>query len=100
MCCIDNDKGWFILVFMVLFGQLECLVELIYNWDGDDGLFLDSWYFGYLVYCVENIYDMCQKLMDVGVMINCLLCDGYMVFVCSLDNVFIELFQEGDDLLL
>ncbi|MDN3713398.1 VOC family protein [Paracoccus cavernae] len=95
---IDNDKGRFTLVFMAPPGQPDTPVELTYNWDGDEGLPSDSRHFGHLAYRVENIYDLCQKLMDAGVVINRPPRDGHMAFVRSPDNVSIELLQEGDHL--
>lgn len=95
---IDNEKGRFSLVFMAPPGQEECPVELTYNWDGDDGLPSDSRHFGHLAYSVENIYDMCQHLMDNGVTINRPPRDGHMAFVRSPDNVSVELLQMGDAL--
>jgi lactoylglutathione lyase len=94
----DNEKGRFTLIFMAPEGQEECPVELTYNWDGDDGLPSDSRHFGHLAYRVDNIYDMCQHLMDNGVTINRPPRDGYMAFVRSPDNVSIELLQSGDPL--
>ncbi|MDF3856139.1 VOC family protein [Paracoccus sp. P2] len=95
---IDNEKGRFTLVFMAPPGQPECPVELTWNWDGDDGLPSDSRHFGHLAYRVENIYEMCQKLMDAGVTINRPPRDGHMAFVRSPDNISIELLQEGESL--
>ncbi|MFT4014207.1 MAG: VOC family protein [Paracoccus sp. (in: a-proteobacteria)] len=92
---IDNEKGRFTLVFMAPPGQPECPVELTFNWDGDDGLPSDSRHFGHLAYQVENIYEMCQKLMDAGVTINRPPRDGHMAFVRSPDNVSVELLQAG-----
>ncbi|MEC7299782.1 MAG: VOC family protein [Pseudomonadota bacterium] len=92
---IDNEKGRFTLVFMAPEGQEDCPVELTYNWDGDDALPSDSRHFGHLAYRVENIYEMCQKLMDAGVTINRPPRDGHMAFVRSPDNISIELLQEG-----
>ena len=92
---IENDQGRFTLVFMAPPGQEECPVELTYNWDGDDGLPSDSRQFGHLAYRVDNIYDMCQKLMDAGVTINRPPRDGHMAFIRSPDNVSIELLQDG-----
>ena len=94
----DNEGGRFTLVFMAPEGQEECPVELTYNWDGDDGLPSDSRHFGHLAYRVENIYDICQHLMDNDVTINRPPRDGHMAFVRSPDNVSIELLQEGDSL--
>ena len=94
----DNEQGRFTLVFLAPEGQEECPVELTYNWDGDDGLPSDSRHFGHLAYSVENIYDMCQHLMDNGVTINRPPRDGRMAFVRSPDNISIELLQEGEAL--
>ena len=95
---IENEKGRFTLVFMAPPGQEDCPVELTYNWDGDDGLPSDSRHFGHLAYSVENIYDMCQRLMDNGVTINRPPRDGHMAFVRSPDNISVELLQMGDAL--
>ena len=91
----DNEGGRFTLVFMAPEGQEECPVELTYNWDGDEGLPSDSRHFGHLAYDVEDIYAMCQHLMDNGVTINRPPRDGRMAFVRSPDNVSIELLQMG-----
>ncbi|MFD0980902.1 VOC family protein [Tropicimonas aquimaris] len=94
----ESEGGRFTLVFMAPPGQPECPVELTYNWDGDEGLPSDSRHFGHLAYAVENIYDMCQHLMDNGVTINRPPRDGRMAFVRSPDNISIELLQMGDAL--
>ena len=94
----DNDKGRFSLVFMSPPGQDNAAVEMTYNWDGDEGLPSDSRHFGHLAYRVENIYDLCQHLMDNGITINRPPRDGNMAFVRSPDNVSIELLQMGDPL--
>lgn len=94
----DNEGGRFTLVFMAPEGQEECPVEVTYNWDGDDGLPSDGRHFGHLAYRTENIYTLCQHLMDNGVTINRPPRDGHMAFVRSPDNISIELLQEGDAL--
>ncbi|MFN3274464.1 MAG: VOC family protein [Paracoccus sp. (in: a-proteobacteria)] len=94
----DSEKGRFTLVFMAPPGQPDCPVELTYNWDGDEGLPSDSRHFGHLAYRTGNIYDLCQSLMDAGVIINRPPRDGHMAFVRSPDNISIELLQEGDAL--
>ncbi len=95
---IDNEGGRFTLVFMSPPGQENASVELTYNWDGDEGLPSDSRHFGHLAYRVDNIYEMCQHLMDNGVTINRPPRDGHMAFVRSPDNVSVELLQRGDNL--
>jgi lactoylglutathione lyase len=94
----ENEGGRFTLVFMTPPGQEDAHVELTYNWDGDEGLPSDSRHFGHLAYSVENIYDMCQHLMDNGVTINRPPRDGRMAFVRSPDNISIELLQDGEAL--
>lgn len=65
------------------------MVELIYNWDLED--YDGGCNFGYFVYWVGDIYDVCECFQKFGVIINCLFCDGCMVFVCLLDGILVEL---------
>ncbi len=97
---MDHEGGRFTLVFLCPPDQDDghADVELTYNWDGDDGLPSDGRHFGHLAYTVENIYEMCQTLMDNGVVINRPPRDGHMAFVRSPDNISIELLQEGESL--
>jgi len=95
---MDSEAGRFSLIFMAPEGQEECPVELTYNWDGDEGLPSDSRHFGHLAYEVEDIYTLCQILMDNGVVINRPPRDGHMAFVRSPDNISIELLQKGEAL--
>ncbi|WP_226780448.1 VOC family protein [Oceaniglobus trochenteri] len=95
---IDNEGGRFTLLFLSPPGQENAAVELTHNWDGDEGLPSDSRHFGHLAYRVDNIYDLCQHLMDNGVTINRPPRDGHMAFVRSPDNVSVELLQRGDPL--
>lgn len=94
----DSEKGRFTNVFMAPEGQEDYPLELTYNWDGDDGLPSDSRHFGHLAYRVDDIYQLCQKLMDAGVTINRPPHDGHMAFVRSPDNISVELLQMGDAL--
>ncbi|MQQ09895.1 lactoylglutathione lyase [Epibacterium sp. SM1979] len=95
---IDSEQGRFSLIFMAPPGQEEAPVELTYNWDGDDELPSDSRHFGHLAYGVDDIYAVCQHLMDNGVTINRPPRDGHMAFVRSPDNISVELLQNGDRL--
>ncbi len=94
----ESEQGRFTLIFMAAPGDEACPVELTYNWDGDDGLPSDSRHFGHLAYAVDNIYEVCQHLMDNGVTINRPPRDGRMAFVRSPDNISIELLQAGEAL--
>ncbi|WP_116367894.1 VOC family protein [Parahaliea mediterranea] len=99
----DNEGGRFTLVFLAAPADAEKarehkapLVELTYNWDPE--AYSGGRNFGHLAYRVENIYDLCQRLMDAGVTINRPPRDGHMAFVRSPDGISIELLQEGDSL--
>ena len=96
----DSEAGRFTNVFMCPPGQEDGThdLELTYNWDGDDGLPADSRHFGHLAYRVDDIYDLCQRLMDNGVTINRPPRDGHMAFVRSPDNISVEFLQKGDPL--
>ena len=72
------------------------LLELTYNWDPED--YTGGRNFGHLAYRVENIYETCQSLMEMGVAINRPPRDGRMAFVRSPDNISIEFLQDGESL--
>ena len=89
----DNPEGRFTLVMLAAPGDEDAQVELTYNYDPEE---LDGGRnFGHLAYCVGNIYEYCQNLMDAGVTINRPPRDGRMAFVRSPDNISIELLQDG-----
>jgi len=92
----DVEKGRFTLVFLAAPGDKDAQVELTYNWDPED--YDEGRNFGHLAYAVDNIYEVCQHLMDAGVTINRPPRDGHMAFVRSPDNISIELLQKGEAL--
>jgi lactoylglutathione lyase len=92
----DSEQGRFTLVFLAAPGDEEAQVELTHNWDPEE--YDEGRNFGHLAYRVDNIYELCQKLMDAGVTINRPPRDGHMAFVRSPDNVSIELLQKGESL--
>ena len=92
---IESEQGRFTLIFLAAPGDETAELELTHNWDGDklgDG----SRNFGHLAYRVENIYETCEKLKDMGYTINRPPRDGHMAFVRSPDNISIEILQEGN----
>ena len=93
----ENEKGRFTLIFLAAPNDEKVEIELTYNWDGDD-LGSGSRNFGHLAYRVENIYDTCQRLKDMGITISRPPRDGHMAFVKSPDNISIELLQQGENL--
>lgn len=92
----DVEKGRFTLVFLAAPGDEDAQLELTHNWD-EQG-YGEGRNFGHLAYRVDNIYELCQHLLDNGVTINRPPRDGHMAFVRSPDNISIELLQRGDAL--
>jgi len=91
---MENDKGRFTLVFMAASGQEGLAeVELTYNWDPE--AYTGGRNFGHLAYKVDNIYEVCQRMMDAGVIINRPPRDGHMAFLRTPDGISIELLQDG-----
>ncbi|MCL1123001.1 lactoylglutathione lyase [Shewanella surugensis] len=99
---IDNEKGRFTLIFLAAPEDREQattqapLIELTYNWDTED--YGSGRNFGHLAFCVDNIYETCQKLLDNGIAINRPPRDGHMAFIRSPDGISIELLQKGEAL--
>jgi lactoylglutathione lyase len=99
----ENAGGRFTLVFLCASDDVDRAkdertptVELTYNWDAED--YQGGRNFGHLAYQVDDIYALCQKLLDGGVTINRPPRDGHMAFVRSPDNISIELLQKGGSL--
>ncbi len=92
----ESEQGRFTLVFLAAPGDEDAQVELTYNWDPEE--YDEGRNFGHLAYAVDDIYAVCQRLMDGGVTINRPPHDGRMAFVRSPDNISIELLQKGDAL--
>jgi len=92
----DVPAGRFTLVFLAAPGDESAQVELTWNWDSEE--YPGGRNFGNLAYAVDDIYVLCQKLMDAGVTINRPPRDGHMAFIRSPDGISIELLQKGDAL--
>lgn len=99
----DNKKGRFTLVFLAAPQDVTAakdnkapMVELTFNWDKE--AYQGGRNFGHLAYRVDNIYEICEHLMNNGVTINRPPRDGHMAFVRSPDGISIELLQKGDSL--
>ena len=99
----DSEPGRFTLIFLAAPGDVEAaragqspLVEITHNWDPEE--FEGGRNFGHLAYRVEDIYALCQRLKDKGVVINRPPRDGHMAFIRSPDGISIELLQAGEAL--
>ena len=91
----DVPQGRFTLIFLGVPGD-EAEVELTHNWD--ESGYSGGRNFGHLAYRVDDIYDLCGRLMEAGVTINRPPRDGHMAFVRSPDGISVELLQKGEPL--
>jgi len=99
----ESEQGRFTLIFLAADEDEAAgrevkapLIELTYNWDPEE--YQAGRNFGHLAYEVDDIYALCQSLMDNGVTINRPPRDGRMAFIRSPDGISIELLQKGDAL--
>ncbi|MFC3034590.1 lactoylglutathione lyase [Pseudoalteromonas fenneropenaei] len=96
----DYEAGRFTLVYLAAPDQFETAqqtfsptIELTFNWDSEE--YTGGRNFGHLAFAVDDIYALCKKLQDAGVVINRPPRDGHMAFVRSPDGISIELLQKG-----
>lgn len=89
------ESGEFTLYFI---GEDENgpLLELTHNWGERNYTGGDQ--FGHLAYQVDDIYQICEHLMSMGIIINRPPRDGHMAFVKDPNNISIELLQAGERL--
>jgi lactoylglutathione lyase len=92
----EVPQGRFTLVFLAALGDESAQLELTYNWDPET--YTGGRNFGHLAYSVDDIYAVCQRLLEAGVTINRPPRDGHMAFVRSPDGISIELLQKGQAL--
>lgn len=96
----DVEAGRFTLVFLAApqdearaRAEQAPMLELTWNWDPET--YSGGRNFGHLAFRVDDIYALCQRLMDAGITINRPPRDGHMAFVRSPDGISIELLQRG-----
>ncbi|HXF55456.1 MAG TPA: VOC family protein [Hyphomicrobiaceae bacterium] len=97
---VERPQQKYTLVFLAAPQDVErakadrsCELELTYNYDPED--YGSARNFGHLAYEVDNIYEVCQRLLDKGVTINRPPRDGNLAFVRSPDLISIEIIQKG-----
>ncbi len=89
----ENPAGRYTLVFLAAPGDEGAQLELTWNWDPE--AYGSARNFGHLAYQVDDIYAVCQRLAESGVVIHRPPRDGRMAFVRSPDRISIELLQKG-----
>ncbi len=92
----ESQKGRFTLVFLAAPGDERAEIELTYNWDPE--VYQGGRNFGHVAYEVDDIYAVCQRLMDQGVVVSRPPRDGHMAFVRSPDKISVEILQRGEPL--
>jgi lactoylglutathione lyase len=92
----DSEPGRFTNIFLKAPDDDDAILELTHNWDPEE--LGEGRNFGHLAYQVDDIYGLCENLMDQGVVINRPPRDGKMAFIRTPDNVSIEFLQKGDAL--
>ncbi len=100
---MDYEEGRFSLIYLAAPEDKNSAestqspeLELTWNWDPED--YDGGRNFGHLAYEVDDIYAICQQLMENGITINRPPRDGWMAFIRSPDNISIELLQKGEKL--
>lgn len=100
---VEVETGRFTLVYLAAPKDTQRareeqapLIELTWNWDPE--VYSGGRNFGHLAFQVDDIYALCQKLLDAGISINRPPRDGHMAFVRSPDGISIELLQRGEAL--
>ena len=94
----DSEQGRFTLVFLGSGAEGDTAeIELTYNWDEKEP-YPTGRFFGHLAFAVEDIYALCARLRDAGVVIHRPPRDGRMAFVKSPDGHSVELLQRGEAL--
>jgi lactoylglutathione lyase len=92
----EHPEGRFTLIFLSAPETPEAELELTYNWDPE--AYGEGRNFGHLAFAVDNVYELCERLMRDGVTINRPPRDGRMAFIRSPDNISIEILQKGASL--
>ncbi|MCG8545924.1 MAG: VOC family protein [Alphaproteobacteria bacterium] len=99
----ESEKGRYTNIFLAAASDADNAretkaptLEMTYNWDPEE--YKGGRNFGHLAFAVDDIYGLCQKLMDAGITINRPPRDGRMAFLRSPDGISIELLQDGEAL--
>ena len=93
---VTNDKARYTIAFVASEGNEDTPVELTFNWDPE--VYAGGRNFGHLAFEVDDIYDLCDRLMKDGIPINRPPRDGHMAFIRTPDQISIELIQKGESL--
>lgn len=90
----EVPEGKYTLVFLAAPDSPGAEIELTCNWGSEED-YGSARNFGHLAFRVEDIYETCGRLKDMGYIIHRPPRDGHMAFVRSPDLISIELLQDG-----
>lgn len=90
----EVPEGKYTLVFLAAPDSPGAEIELTRNWGSEED-YGSARNFGHLAFRVEDIYETCGRLKDMGYIIHRPPRDGHMAFVRSPDLISIELLQDG-----
>jgi lactoylglutathione lyase len=97
---IQNESARYTLVFLAAphdksraASERSPMLELTLNWDPEN--YGQARNFGHIAFEVDDIYAMCDRIVQAGITINRPPRDGRAAFVRSPDNITIELLQKG-----
>ena len=90
---IENKDGKFTLIFLASPDDEGPEIELTHNWG--EANYGGGRNFGHVAYAVSDIYKICRRLMEAGVVINRPPRDGKMAFIRTPDHISVELIQDG-----
>lgn len=94
----DSTEGRYTLVFLSTTAAGDTAeIELTHNWDEKEP-YPTGRFFGHLAFEVPDLYAVCERLREHGVVIHRPPRDGRMAFVKSPDGHSIELLQRGEAL--
>lgn len=93
----EHPEGKFTLVFLSTGEDDASEIELTYNW-GQTDPYTTGRNFGHIAFEVDDIYETCTRIQNMGVVIGRPPRDGRMAFVRSPDLISIELLQKGKPL--
>ena len=84
------------IIFLAMPDDKQSQIELVYYHNKEDR---DNFHkFGHIAYEVENIYNECQRFLDMGMVLTLPPKDGFMAFIQSPDGISFELLQKGTPL--
>jgi lactoylglutathione lyase len=102
---MESEAGRFTLIFLATPDDMtapgeraRAEVELTYNWPTEGEApeeYTGGRNFGHLAYRVDDIYAVCQRVLDAGHIVHRPPRDGHMAFVKTPDGISIELLQNG-----